>query len=195
MTENIKLTDEQQSLIKRAIELVTPFDKEKVAYGGNYFEVQDDDGNLSDDNIDFADYDCCDSDKCVNKILKELKKEHKGVNIQPVYWANDGDHENIASCYNCGKPLNEQLTWIKSEFDHHKEYTVTKEALISSRNAFDVRCMLEAMPSCDERIMDYAMHQKNAFGNEKPYNESKKRQEAFVESFMEYVQKVITALT
>ena len=186
---SMKLTDEQQSIIDKAVELLKPFDKEDCSFSLHFFRRKDIDGDEIGDEV-------CDNEKCVKKYLKQLRSEiGKGKRIYTVYDPyNNGDHERIDSCAICYRPLNEQLTWIKSEFEHHQEYSVTKEDLTESRTAFDVRCMLEAMPSVDYKIDEYHKHQ-NSLGNDKPLKEALKRQSDFVDEVVKYAALIVEVLS
>ena len=100
----------------------------------------------------------------------------------------EGDYDRIDRCYICGCPLNESLTWIESELDHHEEYSIIKDQLKESATAFDVRVMLEAMPTHDYEISEY----------EKAHPEilpdALKRQSDFVDRVVKYASKVIEVL-
>lgn len=188
MDYSMKLTDEQQSIIDKAVELLKPFDKENCSFSLHYFREKNIDGDEIGEEV-------CDDDKCVKKYLKQLRAEiGKGKRIHTVYDPyNNGDHERIDSCAVCGRPLNEQLTWINSEFDYHHEYSITRECLTESRTAFDVRCMLEAMPTVDCSIGGYPIHQNN-LGNKKPLEEALDRQTRFVNKVVKYAELVVQIL-
>ncbi len=184
----MRLTDEQQSIIDKAVELLKPFDKESCSFSLHFFKEK----NIYGDEIG---EEVCDDDKCVKKYLKQLRSEiGKGKRIYTVYDPyNNGDHERLDSCAICGRPLNEQLTWIDSEFDYHQEYSVTRESLTESRTAFDVRCMLEAMPTADCRIEGYPIHQ-NSLGNKKPLEEALGRQNQFINKVVKYAELIVQIL-
>lgn len=184
---SMKLTDEQQSIIDKAIELIKPFDKEDCSNSLHFFRKKDIDG-------DEIGEETCDSDECAKIAAKELRKTYGNFNVFTVYdHYNNGDHERIDSCSVCFRPLNEQLTWVHTEFEHHHEYSITKKDLTKSRTAFDVRCILESMPSIDCKIDNYPIHQ-NSLGNNKPLKEALKRQSDFVSEVIKYAQLIIKYL-
>jgi hypothetical protein len=180
----MEISKEQQKIIDKAVKMLKPFVKESPSYCLYYFRE-------SEGGDDLSDYDCCDSKKCYSKTEKELKKRHP--DLEMTYSHNDGDHDKIGSCYQCGKPLNRQLTWVGEEFNHHSENSITKRDLKRSRTAFDVICMLEAMPSQDRTISQYSKHQ-NDLGNPKPLQEQMQGQVDFVNKMVEYAETVIRVL-
>lgn len=190
MYENysMKLRDKQMEIIDQAIELIKPFDKEDCSNSLHFFRRKDIHGDEIGEEV-------CDSKNCVNLYLKQLRSEiGKGKRIYTVYdHYNNGDHELLSSCAICFKPLNEQLTWINNEFEHHSKYSVTRKDLTQSRTAFDVRCMLEAMPSADCKISPYQIYQ-DSIGNGKPLKEGLKRQSDFVDKVIKYSELVISLL-
>ena len=121
---DLRFSKGQQIVIDAAITALEPFNKEDLSTEIVYFETQDEEG-IATDKIDFSEYDCCGSHKCVDKTLKELRRKYPNERIEEVYYRNDGDHNNINRCYQCSRPLNESLTWIDQEFEHHEEYSTT----------------------------------------------------------------------
>ena len=186
---SMKLSDEQQSVISKAIELLKPYDKEDCSFSLHFFREKNIDGGEIGEEV-------CDNKKCVKKYLKQLRSEiGKGKHIYVVYdHYNNGDHERIGSCASCGRPLNEQLTWIRHEFDYYESIVITKEDLTKSRTAFDIRCILEAMPSIDYRVSDYDTHQ-HKLGNKTPLKESLQRQKDFVDNIVKFAALVIEILS
>ncbi|RPJ55925.1 MAG: hypothetical protein EHM12_11190 [Dehalococcoidia bacterium] len=149
----MNLTDKQKEIIKAAINLLEPFARKDVSSYTHYFKVDDN---------DIHEYDCCDNKKCVKKALKNIIKSHEiQTSIEICSYDNGGDHEKIGHCYICWKPLNQSLTWIKDEFEHHKEYTITRKDLTDKDIAFEIKCILESMPSSDyDTGIYYQKHQK-----------------------------------
>src|ERR1700748_178934 len=139
------LTDKQNEILEKAIDLLEPYDKENVSYDLYYFVDKDENDNEIGD-LDLIEYDCCGNIECMEKTLKELKEEYSDHIIDYYNTDNNSDHERIDSCYCCGRPLNGSLTWIKYELEHWLENAILKEH-ISSRDAFDLRVMLQSMPS------------------------------------------------
>ncbi len=182
------VTDVQKDIINKAIKLITPFDKENASCGIHYFKEKDCDGNEIGEET-------CDNDKCVKIALKDLKiRVGKYKRIYTDFSHNDGDHESIRSCSVCYRPLNQYLTWVRQEFEHHKDHTITLEDLTNSRNAFDIRVMLEAIPSADERISDYSVYQ-NKIGNSSPLEDAIKRQICLVIDIVKYAELIIKILS
>lgn len=172
--------------------MLKPYNKEDESYMTYYFEAQDDDENPK-DTPDLGEYDCCDNQKCIDKTMKELTRKYPGEKIEPIRWSNDGDHNKIDHCYQCSRPLNSQLTWIKQELEHHELYSVTKRHLKMSSVAFDVIAMLEAMPTVDVSISDYDRHQQT-LGNEEPMKNAMERMEKFVTRVIDYAEMVIAVM-
>ncbi len=151
MNKRYELTDEQENIIRKAIEILDKnFDLSSSHYI-HYFEIND--NSLSDE------YDVCDNDKCVKKMRKNLNKIkktgafEKGV-IKNVYSSNDGDHEDIRCCAICGKPLNEFLTWIKYEFEYFQQIEKSKKVI--EEDFFRLFAIFQSVPSCDyQRTPNY----------------------------------------
>lgn len=188
----MNLSKKQQATISRAVRLLNPFNKEEVSHLTYYFEAQDEEWNQK-DSMKFNYYDCCGHDKCIDKTLKELRKKYPKEKVEYVQWGNDGDHNQIDSCYQCGRPLNSQLTWIREEFEHHETHSIKRRDLKRSRTAFNVICLLEAMPTCDETISGYEKHQ-SAIGNNKPMEEKVQRMKDFNERVCKYAELVISVM-
>lgn len=187
-----KLTEEQKKIIDKAIELLTPYNKEKVSHEIAYFESVDEDGDKTDD-LDLMEYDTCNNDSCVLAVLDELRNEYPKIKIREWYMDNNGDHENIGSCYMCGRPLNEFLTWIGQEFEHHKTESTKKSDFIESRTAFDIIAILQSFPSIDHEIREYHIHQKK-LGNPIPLQQELGRQTHFVNEVIDYAKNIIKEL-
>lgn len=177
----MKITEDQQVILNKAIELLKTYDKEDVSRYTYYFVVSEDDHTEIS-----LEYDCCDNSECIEKTLKELKEEYPECEF--LCELNHGDHERIERCYQCDKPLHESLAWIESELDHHEQYSITKDQLQESCIAFEVRVMFEAMPTCDFEISEYAKL------NYKRLAEALKDQSNFVERVVKYADKVIKVL-
>lgn len=151
----MNLTEKQSEIIEKAIEILQPFDKIIVSDYLYYFEEQDEDGD-SIGNHDFSDYDSCDSDECIALSLSQLKEKYPDINIETVYYSNDGDHEKFERCTHCGRPLNRYLTWIESELEYHFDESKTKQDFIDSNTAFEiVSCLTSIRWSVDYRITPY----------------------------------------
>lgn len=122
------ITDKQQEVIDAAISLLKEYDKEDVANGSYTFEYN---GEMLSD----GDYMCCDNEECATAVMKNIRKDiGKYKRIKRWWIGNCYDHDKIERCSVCNRPLNESLT------------------------AFDVRIMLESLPSndCREDWVDIA---------------------------------------
>ena len=146
--EALGMTDKQQGVIDAAIPLLEKYDKEEVAGGGYIFEYN---GEMLLD----EDYECCDNEKCATAVMKNIRKDiGKYKRIKRWWIDNCSDYDKIYRCSVCNRPLNNSLTWIYDEFYHHKLASTTRERLMQSGTAFDVRIMLESLPSndCKDRV-------------------------------------------
>jgi len=188
----IILTEHQEAILEQAIELLRPYNKEEVSHEIAYFESVDTDGDKSDD-LDLIEYDTCNNDSCVLATLSELQQKYPEYKIKEWYMDNNGDHDSIDSCYRCGRPLNEFMTWIRQEFEHHQEHSLTKNDLTESRTAFDIIAMLQSFPSNDYEIGGYAIKQ-NQLGNQVPLQESIKRRDEFINQVMAFAENIIKEL-
>lgn len=177
----MKISEEQQQILDKAIELLKEYDKEEVSDYIYFFVVSEDDHSEIG-----AEYDCCDNPECYEKILEELRKEYPGCMY--TYQDNSNDYESINCCYQCGKPLNDTLTWIEMELNYHVEYSIEKVDLQKSRTAFDVRVMFEAMPTCD-----YEIRSRDKKNTER-LKEAKDMQDDFVNKVINYAEQVIAVL-
>lgn len=177
------LTDKQQSILDKAIELLSPFSKETVSPYTTYFEHQDKNGDCINA---LSDYDICDDDKCFDKTFQELKKAYPRKKIGFATYSNDGDHERFGKCYQCGSYLNEFLTWIGEEIDHHIENTKTKDDLIIS--AFEITgCLYSMRWNSDERMSTWTKNN--------DFDEGIKRQKDFIKKVVDYATHIIKTLS
>lgn len=185
----LKLTDEEESILQKAIELLKPFNNEEVSRMTTYFEEVDEDGDCLED-LD-AEYDCCNNDVCIISMSSNLKNEYPEKNISHRFYHNDGDHERIERCQICNKPLNEGMTWISSEFDHYDENKPSYEDIKNYSNiSFDLTAVFQSFPSNDEEVSDYALHQKT-LGNKEPLISQIKRIDNFKNRVLGLAEHVI----
>lgn len=175
------ISEKQQEIINKAIELLKKYDKEDVSNFIYFFVISED--NRSEIGLE---YDCCDNPECYESTLKELRKEYPECIY--IYQDNRNDYDNFKQCHQCGKFLNDTLTWIESELEHHEEYDNDKESLQYSCTAFEIRVMLEAMPTIDCEITGY----ENAHPELIPA--ALKRQADFVNRVVRYAELVIKCL-
>jgi len=178
---NMKISEEQQVTLNKAIELLKKYDKQKVTDWIYYFVASDENREEIS-----SEYDCCDNPECYEKTLKEIRKEIPACVY--LYQDNNNDHENINYCYQCNTALNDSLTWVCWELDHIEESDFTKENLQDSAAAFEFRVIFEAMPTCDCEISGYT----KTHLEELPA--ALKRQSDFVTKVVGYAQKVIECL-
>lgn len=143
-------TDEFNNLINSAKEKIEPFINSKVSRYTYYFKVKGEDVS--------SEFDCCDNEKCIKQAKADIRRQYgKGTNVEEVYYHNDGDHDRIEICCQCGKPLNEWLTWCEQELEYLEEQKWTVEFL--KDEAFLIHCILQSSPTLDYNISDYAKHQ------------------------------------
>lgn len=96
-------------------------------------------------NGDYLDYWLCDDDKCVESAIKRLREElPKYTRLTVERDCNDGDHDSFECCTNCGKPLNNDLTWYEDELDYLIDEIKSKEDLIEESNCFKVVGLLKS---------------------------------------------------
>jgi len=176
----MKITEEQQEIVNKAINLLEKYDKEEYS-GISYYFTDENDDNIDED----EDYNCCNKNECIERSKKELKKLGcKNPGLNPM----GGDYDRIYYCYNCNNPLNGSLTWIESELNHHIENNINKKSLQISSIAFEIRVMFESFPSLDHEISEYA----------KSHSEQMKKeikwQKDFVDRVINYAKQVIAVL-
>lgn len=192
-----KLTEQQRKILVIVIDLLTPLCANvKISHEIKFY--RDENGSE-----EFSDHDTCSDQACENSakkaIVKMMGKENKGKAIvwdkdlddvpentlvyTTVWTDNDGDHEKMEMCSVCGKYLNESLTWIENEFEHHSENSTTKEDIEDPNTTFELLTMFNSMPSCDySRWIDGV-------------NKDQKQQDDFFNKVIEYAQTVIDILS
>lgn len=145
-----QLTDEFESLIETAKEKIKPFAHKEISRFTYYFEVRGEEIN---------DFDCCDDEKCIKHTKKAIRHQYgKGTHVEEHYSDNNGDHEDIEICTQCGKPLNEWLTWCNFELEY-LEGEKPWSAQFLKDEGFVINCILQSMPTMDCDILGYAKHQ------------------------------------
>lgn len=149
----VELSREFEALRVKAIELLYPFAEKElndVSRNTVYFKVKNDEVS--------SEFDCCDNEKCIERSKKAIRKSYgKGTHVEECWSFNDGDHDDLETCYECGKHLNTQLTWVEHEFEYIKENELTKEFIISE--AFVLYCILEAIPSNDHDLNTWSIQE------------------------------------
>lgn len=176
----MKISEYQQNILDTAITLLRKYDKEKYSGRSYFFTDKNYDNIYSDEK-----YDCCNEENCINEAIKKIEEdgyENPNINLR------GGDYDTIDHCCICGCPLNSTLTWIKSELDHHEEYSITEDQLKESSIAFELRVMFESMPTCDYAISEYAKAHPELLPREL------KKQSDFVDRVIRYAEKVIKIL-
>lgn len=94
---------------------------------------------------EYLNYWLCDDDKCVESVIKNLRKELPKYTILTVERdCNDGDHDSFECCENCGKLLNNDLTWYEDELDYLIEEIQSKQDVIEESNCFKVVGLLKS---------------------------------------------------
>ncbi|NDV81349.1 hypothetical protein [Bacteroides sp. 51] len=187
--KDIEVTDEQQAILDKAMELLKPYDKEETTNCMCYFT--DKDGH------EFSsEYDCCSDEKCIEKAKKEIRRNHGNRTIiEENITDTSSDHESFDRCCICYCYFNEYLTWIHQEFSHHEEYSVTADDLKSSNTAFELRGIYYSLYwSCDHQISQYSKHQYH-LGNEKPLNDALDRQKDLINRVVKHASLVIGILS
>lgn len=184
---SMKLTEGQKRIFERAIELLSPYNKEKVCYGAMYFtektEYGDEVGELT-----------CTDEKCIKKEKSNIRLSiGKGKRVFDIYTPNNGDHEKIERCSQCLRPLNSSLTWLHWELDYYIKQVRSKEKFTESETAFDLTVLFSSMPSCDKEITGYQKHQ-NEVGNPEFLKKGLKDQKKFIERVVRYAEHVIKTL-
>lgn len=175
----ITISDQEQELLAKCIEVLRPFDKEEVSSMTVYYEVKGQEVDME--------YDTCNNIKCIKQGKANIRSQYgKGTHVLDRLTYNDGDHENIESCSVCFRPLVSSLTWIDSEFEHHKIHTVTYDDVTSSRNAFDLIVMFNSFPSNDHGIRRYAEC------TDELYEQQKQRQDEFKKSVLDYAKYILS---
>jgi hypothetical protein len=171
-------------VIQEAIRMLEPYDKENVSTFTCYFENDDYEAFESE-------YDTCADEECVKKSKRMLQKRYKDVHVR--YHHNDGDHERFETCSQCGRYLNNHLTWIRSELEHHIQYTRTKDELTKSHNVFEISCIFCSFPGSDYKVSEYSKHQEY-LGNDEPILSDIRHQKEHINKVFEYAQHVIKML-
>jgi hypothetical protein len=144
-------TPEFEAMRVKAIELLLPYaneELENVSSSLTYFKIDEDDS---------SEHDVCDYEDCIEKMQAHLKEKYPDSEIETEYSADDSDHEHLNTCAICGRHLNTQLTWVEYEVEYYIENKEdwNKESFISS--AFDLYCILEALPSNDYDATKYVI--------------------------------------
>lgn len=181
----IQLTDEEESIKDKVLELLYPLNEESTSRMTAYFEEVDEDGDQIEELG--TEYDVCDDDECINDMLVNLKLSYPDKKIDYRLYHNNGDHENIERCHQCGKPLNEFLTWVKWEFDYIED-NMTIEDIKS--NTFDLIAVFQSFPSIDYEVSGYDLNQK-MLGNNEPIERTLKNQKEFKDKVMGLMNHVI----
>ncbi len=145
-------TDEFKKLIESAREKIEPYGKKEISYWTYYFEAKGD--------YVSGEFDCCDDEKCIKQTKADIRKKYgKRTRVQEIYYDNDGDHESIETCCQCGKPLNEWLTWCDSELEYLEECKPWDLQFLKDES-FLIHCILQSGPTMDCDISDFAKHQR-----------------------------------
>lgn len=175
--------EEWYPIMEKAIELLTPFNKEELDHDICYYQEQDEHEDCVEEFS--SEHDTCSNRKCVNEQLEHLKSEYPNKNIAHVWMNNNGDHESFGRCAICDTRLNEWLTWAREEVEHHLEYTTTLNDFKSSTNSFELIAIFQSMPTNDYQPSNWCKANK-----ENPYED----QEKFYFKVVDYAKTIIKAL-
>jgi len=153
MCYSARFTDEFKKLIETARLKICSFSKEEISLYTYYFKVKGEEVS--------SEFDCCDDQKCIRKTKADIRKQYgKGTHVEECYCDNDGEHESIETCWQCGKPLNEWLTWCNSELEYIEEYKWTPEFI--KKEGFLIHCIFQSSPTMDCSISNYS--KKDSYG-------------------------------
>ena len=122
--------------------------------------------------------------------IESLRELHPKEHIDSYHIDSGGDKESIGSCYVCGRPLATSLTWITQELEHHEEHSINYGDLTSSRTAYDIILLLEAMPSQDYTFSGYDKYQ-YSLGNKEPYKQKLKWINEFNQRVVNLAKRII----
>lgn len=151
-----RFTDEFKKLIESAREKIEPFSKKEISRYTYYFEVKDEEVS--------GEFDCCDDEKCIKQTKADIREQYgKWTNVEEVYYDNDGDHENIEVCCQCGKPLNEWLTWCNSELEYIEENKPWTPEFLKEQG-FLIHCIFQSSPTMDCDISNYSKNDSDRLG-------------------------------
>jgi len=143
-------TENFDKLITGAMEKIEPFSHKEISQMTVYFQVRGE--GVS------SEYDCCDNEKCIKQSKADIRKDYgKKTHVEECWYDNDGDHECIETCSQCGKPLNEFMTWCESELEYIEGIELNVDTL--KDEAFLIYCILQSVPSNDCDISGYHQYQ------------------------------------
>lgn len=143
-----RFTDEFEKLIESAIEKIEPFSEKEVSRWTYYFKVKGEEVS--------SEFDCCDAEKCIKQTKADIRKRYgKGTHVREVYYDNDGGHENIEICCQCGKPLNERLTWCDSELEYIEQHKPWTPEFLKDEG-FLIHCIFQSSPTMDCDVSNYS---------------------------------------
>jgi hypothetical protein len=145
-----RFTDGFEKIIELAREKISPFSKESVSSYTVYFIVKGEEAE--------GGFDCCDNEKCIKETKLDIRNVYgKGTHVEDVLYPNDGDHESIERCCQCGTPLNEFLTWCEKELDFLEDNKWNEKFI--KDEGFLISGILVSSPTLDFDISEYAKHQ------------------------------------
>jgi hypothetical protein len=172
-----RFTEEFKNLIDTAHDKISPLSKKLKSYYTVYFEAKGE--HLS------SEYDCCDNEKCIKSTKKDIRNHlGKGTHVNEVFYQNDGDHERIEICCQCGTPLNEWLTWCEIELDYLEENKPWTLEFLKD-NSFEIKSILQSSPTNDN---DISLYHRNKGGD--ILKEALESREAFFQRIKQLAQFV-----
>lgn len=184
---HLRPTDEQWHLLNQAMELLKPFDKEERVISMCYFTNKD--------NEEFVSNYCCGAITCVEEAKKDIRRSYGNRKIIKENYTNTlSDYESFDRCCICESYFNEFLTWIDQEFDHHETNSISVDDFKNSQTAYELRGIYHSLHwNCDNQISGYDKSQ-YSLGNDKPLNDTLKRQQALIDRVVKHASLVIDTL-
>jgi hypothetical protein len=171
-------TSEFQTLIESGTEKIEPFRNEEVSQYTVYFKVRGEEVS--------SEFDCCGNEECIKQAEAAIRRQYgKGTHVEECWYYNDGDHERIEICSQCGKPLNEWLTWCNEELEYLEE-NKPWDAKFFKNEAFLIHCIFQSSPTLDYNISRYAEIQSGDI-----LKKALERREQFFQRIGELAQSII----
>lgn len=146
-----RFTEKFKNFIASAEEKIRPFSEKEISRDMVYFKFRGEE--LPDE------FDCCDNKICIKQAKADIRKKYgKGIHLEEWRYSNDGDHERIEICNQCGKPLNEWLTWCESELEYLEENKPWSVEFFKNEG-FLIHCIFQSSPTLDYEISERAKYQ------------------------------------
>jgi len=170
---DLLLTEEFKNIIELAKEKIEPLINKETSRWTCYFKVKGEDVS--------SEFDCCDNEKCIKQTKADIRRKYgKGTHVEEVYYDNDGDHEKIETCCQCGKPLNEWLTWCRDELEYLEDNKPWTPEFLKTEG-FLIYCILQSSPTMDYDISNHGNNNSDILEN----------REQFFQRILQLAQSVI----